>query len=120
MELLARIEAILRRSRKYTDSTSAAGSVVRYRSIEISEAQRTVKKDGKEIALTTKEFDLLLLLAQNQNIVFSREQLLDHVWGYDYYDGTRTVDMHIKQLRQKLDLKESLETVFKVGYKLKE
>lgn len=114
MELLARIETVLRRCRKVQKRG------IKYRDIEINEQERTVKKDGKEISLTTKEFDLFLMLAENPNIVFSREQLLDKVWGYDYYGGTRTVDMHVKQLRQKLDLKDSLETVFKIGYKLKE
>lgn len=119
MELLARVETVLRRCRKYGKTAETEQKSIFYHDIEINEQERTVKKEGKEISLTTKEFDLFLTLVGNQNIVFSREQLLDKVWGYDYYGGTRTVDMHIKQLRQKLELKESLETVFKVGYKLK-
>lgn len=121
IELLARIETVLRRSRKQTEVQESQNQEngIRYHDIQIFEKERSVKLNDIETPLTVKEFDLLLLLVKNQSIVFSREQLLDQVWGYDYYGGTRTVDMHIKQLRQKLDLKESLETVFRVGYKLK-
>lgn len=119
MELLARIESVLRRCRKQGDREERGDIDILYRNIRINERARSVTKDGVEIALTTKEFELFLMLVKNQNMVFSREQLLDQVWGYDYFGGTRTVDMHIKQLRQKLDLKEGLETVFKVGYKLR-
>lgn len=119
MELLARIETVLRRCKKREDKIDEEKTVILYHDIEMNERERTVTRKGIEIALTAKEFDLFLTLVKHQNIVFSREQLLDQVWGYDYYGGTRTVDMHIKQLRQKLNLKEDLETVFKVGYKLK-
>lgn len=121
IELLARIETVLRRSKRQTGNGNLQEDEqgLQYHSIQIFEKERSVKLRGREVSLTVKEFDLFLLLVKNQNIVFSREQLLDQVWGYDYYGGTRTVDMHIKQLRQKLDLKESLETVFRVGYKLR-
>lgn len=119
MELLARIETVLRRCKKRENRRNEEKTVILYHDIEINERERTVTREGREISLTAKEYDLFLMLVKNQNIVFSREQLLDQVWGYDYYGGTRTVDMHIKQLRQKLNLKETLETVFKVGYKLK-
>lgn len=121
IELLARIETVLRRSKRQAGNGNLQEDEqgLQYHSIQIFEKERSVKLRGREVSLTVKEFDLFLLLVKNQNIVFSREQLLDQVWGYDYYGGTRTVDMHIKQLRQKLDLKESLETVFRVGYKLR-
>lgn len=121
IELLARIEAVLRRTagRPEAVQRTEERTCLLYGDIQIIEQERSVKKSGEEIPLTVKEFDLLLLFVKNPNIVFSREQLLDQVWGYDYYGGTRTVDMHIKQLRQKLGLKEDLETVFRVGYKLK-
>lgn len=120
IELLARIETVLRRSKKYTQSPDMiqSDSLV-YNDIEIHVKERSVKKAGREVTLTAKEFDLLLTLVENLNIVFSREQLLDKIWGYDYYGNTRTVDVYIKQLRKKLDLKGTLETVFRVGYKLK-
>lgn len=121
IELLARIEAVLRRTAGRPEAVQIPEerTCLLYGDIQIIEQERSVKKSGEEIPLTVKEFDLLLLFVKNPNIVFSREQLLDQVWGYDYYGGTRTVDMHIKQLRQKLGLKEDLETVFRVGYKLK-
>lgn len=80
---------------------------------------RTVIKDGKEIMLKRKEFDLLSYLYKNKGIVFNRQQLLNEVWGYDYYGDTRTVDVHIRRLRANLgDDKENsiVETVFGVGY----
>lgn len=121
MELLARVETVLRRSRQYAPGAdkNEKNDEIHYHDLVISEKERSVKKAGVQITLTAKEFDLLLALVQNLNLVFSREQLLDKVWGYDYFGGTRTVDMHVKQLRQKLGLKDSLETVFKIGYKLK-
>lgn len=121
IELLARIETVLRRTRKRQQMKELENEIsyISYKHLEISEKEHSVKKENVEVSLTAKEFNLLILLVKNVNIVFSREQLLNQVWGYDYYGGTRTVDMHIKQLRQKLDLKDQLETVFRVGYKLK-
>jgi DNA-binding response OmpR family regulator len=72
----------------------------------------------KRVTLRTKEFDLLLTLADHQNIVLSREQLLDLVWGYEFYGQTRTVDVHIAHLRDKLGDNVSIETVWGMGYKL--
>lgn len=121
LELLARVEAVIRRSLKYTTTTKEVdiNHLLKYKDIVVNTKERSVKKNNLEIILTRKEFDLLKLFIENQNIVFTREQLLDKIWGYDYYGGTRTVDMHIKQLRQKLGLKDCLDTVFKVGYKLR-
>lgn len=115
MELLARIESVLRRGKR----TQQMEDIYTYEDITIKEAGRSVRQGEEEIILTTKEFDLLLFFVKSPNIVFTREELLDQIWGYDYYGGTRTVDMHITQLRKKLQLKGKLETVFKVGYKLK-
>lgn len=122
MELLARIETILRRSQKYAipNVEEAKGkNVLIFEDITMYLKERIVKKENQEVILTVKEFDLLKTFMENQNIVLSRDVLLDKIWGYDYLGGTRTIDMHVKQIREKLDLKGSLETIYKVGYKLK-
>lgn len=122
MELLARIETILRRSQKfaiYNSSKDKSTDILIYHDISMYLKERIVKRNNLEVVLTRKEFDLLQVFIENQNIVLSREVLLDKIWGYDYYGGTRTIDMHVKQIREKLDLKQSLETVYKIGYKLK-
>jgi two-component system response regulator ResD len=88
-------------------------------SMEISEIKRTVKEKGITIQLTPKEFDLLLFLCKNPDQVFNREQLLDKVWSYDFMGDTRTVDTHVKNLREKLGFcNTNLKTVWGVGYKL--
>jgi DNA-binding response OmpR family regulator len=114
-ELVARIKAILRRSggRPRGDAPLHLADLV------IDPAGRQVWVDQQPIKLRTKEFDLLQTLVEHKNIVLSREQLLDLVWGFDFAGQTRTVDMHIAHLRSKL--KESdlrIETVWGVGYKL--
>ena len=76
--------------------------------------------NGNEIYLTVKEYELLILLLQNKNIALSREQILDKVWGFEYGGETRTVDIHVQRIREKLDLKNNIKTVFKVGYRLEE
>lgn len=122
MELLARIETILRRSQKfgiYNSQKDKSTDILIYHDISMYLKERIVKRNNLEVVLTRKEFDLLQVFIENQNIVLSREVLLDKIWGYDYYGGTRTIDMHVKQIREKLDLKQSLETVYKIGYKLK-
>lgn len=88
--------------------------------IDIYTEERKVTKDGQVISLTPKEFDLLHLLARNKNVVFTRDKLLDLVWGYDYAIDTRSVDIHILRLRKKIgDCNGMLiKTVFGVGYKL--
>ena len=97
IELLARVKAVLRRSGK-------ENSVITFDNITINLDQHKVFKDGKEIELTYKEFELLRLLAENMGMVMSREKLLQLVWDYDYEGHTRTVDMHIQRLRTKLVL----------------
>lgn len=122
IELLARIETILRRSQKFSIHNSQkdkSTDILTYHDISMYLKERIVKRNNLEVVLTRKEFDLLQIFIENQNIVLSREVLLDKIWGYDYYGGTRTIDMHVKQIREKLDLKQSLETVYKIGYKLK-
>ena len=121
MELLARVEANLRMQKRLEENTqNSLDDKIRFEDIIISPSERTVAKDGKNVSLTVKEFELFRMLLEHRNQVMTREQLLDSVWGYDFYGGTRTVDMHVGQLRKKLNLHKQLETVYKVGYKLKD
>ena len=113
IELLARIEAVLRRYNKEERN-------LKFKNIEVDVKKRTVKVNGNEVYLTAKEYDLLVLFLQNKNIAMSREQILDKVWGFDYIGETRTVDIHVQRIREKLDLKDNIKTVFKVGYRLEE
>lgn len=115
LELLARIEVVLRR-RKSEDTDD---NVIKYEHIIIHPNERVVKSCDKVIPLTIKEYNLLMMFINNCNNVLTREVLLEKIWGYDFYGETRTVDMHVKQLRDKLDLKEYIRTVYKVGYILK-
>ena len=112
IELLARIEVVLRR---YNQDNN-----IRFKNIEVDTNQRIVKVDDKEVYLTAKEYDLLILFLKNKNMALSREQILDKVWGFEYGGETRTVDIHVQRIREKLDLKSSIKTVFKVGYRLEE
>lgn len=80
--------------------------------------ERVARKAGKKVALTPKEFDLLALLIRNVDIALSRDKILAVVWGYTYEGETRTVDIHIQQLRKKLGLKEHIKTVNRIGYRL--
>lgn len=113
IELLARIEVIARRYNK-NDKT------IKFKNIEIDVDKRIVKLDGVLVELTLKEFELLLLFIKNKNIALSREQILNKVWGYDYIGETRTVDIHVNRLREKLDLRDNIKTIFKVGYRFQE
>jgi two-component system alkaline phosphatase synthesis response regulator PhoP/two-component system response regulator ResD len=115
-ELVARVRAILRRS---AAPTEAAGHVRQIGNVTIDPAGRDVAVARHRINLRAKEFDLLLALVDHANQVLSRDQLLDRVWGYDYYGETRTVDVHIAHLRDKLkDSDLVIETVWGLGYKL--
>lgn len=111
IELLARVEVVLRRYNKIKD-------VISFKDIDLNIEQRIVKKSGEEVYLTAKEFDLALLFLQNKNIALSRQQILYKVWGYDYEGETRTVDIHVQRVRDKLGLKDDIRTVYKVGYRL--
>ena len=113
MELLARIEVVLRRYNKNDNH-------IKFKNIEVDTKQRIVKLNNEEIYLTIKEYELLILLLKNKNIALSREQILERVWGFEYGGETRTVDIHIQRIREKLDLKNNIKTVFKVGYRLEE
>ena len=114
-ELVARVSALLRR----TQRLDPAEPVVRYRTITIDSARHVVTVDGREVRLTAKEFLLLLYLVQHRGRVLSRDLLLTDVWGYQYTGGTRTVDVHIRRLREKVPvLTDAIETVKQFGYKL--
>ncbi len=116
MEMVSRIKAVLRRSRK-----GPLDQIIRYREIEIDKTKYSVRIDDKQIDLTPKEYDLLLCLAENPGIVFSREQLLDKIWGLDYLGESRTIDVHINTLRNKLgSLGKNIITMHGIGYCLKE
>ena len=117
-ELSARIKAVLRRYNAH--SKSGDDEVVRFENIEISLQKYELKLSGKAIDIPPKELELLYFLASNCNRVFTRDQLLDKVWGFDYLGDSRTVDVHIKRLREKLEGasdKWLLKTVWGVGYK---
>ncbi|MDD5509752.1 MAG: response regulator transcription factor [Dehalococcoidales bacterium] len=123
-ELLARIRAMLRRSEMVETKPSKQEMFIRAGELEIDKMRHQVSIRGLALKLTTMEFNLLLFLAENKGIVFSREQLLEKVWGYDYQGETRTVDVHIRWLREKVEADpgkpEHLITVRGVGYKLED
>ena len=110
-ELVARVKAILKRSNKVEDKLVFEG-------LEIDELAHEVKVDNKKVNLTPKEYELLRYLVANKNIALTREQLLVNVWGYDFYGDDRTVDTHIKTLRNNLGkYRKFIVTVRAVGYK---
>lgn len=110
-ELLARVESVFRRRNK--------NQFIEYKNIRICIKSHEVYKDGIQIKLTQKEFELLLFLINNINIALSRELLYEKIWyRYDEIDS-RTIDIHIRQLRRKLDLSQEIETVYRYGYRLK-
>jgi DNA-binding response OmpR family regulator len=111
-ELVARIKAVLRR----TDGRSTE-NVLTLADVVVDRNAREVTVDGRPVELTTKEFDLLATLLENPGVVVSRDQLLDRVWGMTYPGGTRTVDVHVAQLRRKLGRPELVRTVRGAGYK---
>ncbi|MDX2138174.1 MAG: response regulator transcription factor [Chloroflexota bacterium] len=119
-ELVARVKAILRRVEKRTAPANAMGeNALTINNLTIYPERRVVLVDGLPIDLRMKEFDLLLTLAENRGVVFTREKLLNVVWGYDFAGETRTVDVHVAHLRHKLKgMQAQLETVWGVGYKL--
>ncbi len=117
-ELSARVKAVLRRYTQYDNGTD--DEVVKYENIEISLQKYELKLNGKSVDIPPKELELLYFLASNCNRVFTRDQLLDKVWGFDYLGDSRTVDVHVKRLREKLEGvsdKWLLKTVWGVGYK---
>jgi two-component system, OmpR family, alkaline phosphatase synthesis response regulator PhoP len=126
-ELVARIRAILRRSLRSLrsehsergESAAQSGQAFTFGQVTIDAARREVWVQGQPLDLRTREFDLLHTLAEHRGLVLSREQLLELVWGYEYYGETRTVDVHVARLREKLKNSGlTIETVWGVGYKL--
>ena len=114
-ELVARVKAILRRTRRATRPEAP----VHVGDVTVDPARHEVTIAGQPVALRPKEFDLLLALAEHRGLALSREQLLNLVWGYDFYGETRTVDVHIAQLRKRLaNSSVEIETILTVGYKL--
>ena len=117
MELLSRIKAVLRRSGKL----SSDSEILTIGGVSIDSARRICTCNGKEVVLTYKEFELLMYLMRHQSIAVSRDKLMEMVWGYEFVGETRTVDMHIKTLRQKLEAAgcdDLIKTVRGVGYKV--
>ena len=112
MELLARVETVLRRCGKTGRVLSLPPD------IQIDTAGRTVRRGGVPVALTAKEYELLLLFAQNKNIALYRDRIYEKVWGDEYLGDSRTVDLHIQRMRKKLGLEKRLVAVYKVGYRL--
>ncbi|MDO5037109.1 MAG: response regulator transcription factor [Tissierellia bacterium] len=115
LELIARVNALFRRMRKQEGGSDN----IEIEGVRIDNQRRQVLVEGQEINLTYKEFELLLYLFQNKNIVLNRDKIMSHVWGYDFEGESRTVDVHIASLRQKLKDKAYLiETVRNIGYKV--
>lgn len=113
-ELIARIKAVLRRS-----AAPENGKTIEYEGITVSLDNYSVILDGKQIEMPPKEIELLFFLASREGKVFTREQLLEHVWGFDFFGDSRTVDVHVKRIREKIGDREAwqIKTVWGVGYK---
>ena len=111
VELLARIEVVLRRSHK-------SRTVFTYEAIQVDTDKHTVLRDGNPVSVTPKEFDVLVFFLQNVDIALTRERLLAAVWGYAFEGESRTVDIHVQQVRKKMGLKDRLITIPKLGYRL--
>lgn len=112
-ELIARVEVVLRRFNK-------GNELIKVGDIEITPSIRSVKKEGKEIELTYKEYELLLLLIKNKGITLYREIIYEKIWGSEYDTDKRTIDLHIQRLRKKLGLENQIQTIYKIGYVFKE
>ena len=119
-ELVARVKAVLRRFQT-TKSESVTGDsqIVDYPDLSINLSNYSVVYESRKIEMPPKELELLFFLASSPNHVFTREQLLDHIWGYEYAGDTRTVDVHVKRLREKIKdhANWSIATVWGIGYK---
>ena len=111
IELLARVEAVLRRYHR-TDRT------IELFDLEIDTLSRVVKKAGVPVALTVKEYELLLLFVRNKNIALFRDMIYERVWGDEYMGDSRTVDLHVQRMRKKLGLEDKIVAVYKIGYRL--
>lgn len=115
-ELLARIEALLRR----VNNSSESVNLIEFKDIVINIESRTVECNGKQINLTTKEYELLLYLVKNKNKVLTRDYLIEKIWGYDYDGENNVVDVYIRHLRSKLNKDDYIQTVRGVGYVIRE
>lgn len=119
-ELVARVKAVLRRYEQKPAKKEEKNKKLVFSNLEINISNYTVQYNGEYVGFPPKEFELLHYLAEHPNQVFTREQLLDRIWGYEYIGDTRTVDVHIKRIREKLNKQEenwSIKTVWGVGYK---
>lgn len=118
-ELVARVKAVLRRFQPVRPDTAPTSRLVQYPDLIINQTNYSVIYKGNTVDMPPKELELLYFLASSPNQVFTREQLLDHIWGYEYIGDTRTVDVHIKRLREKIKDHASwrLATVWGIGYK---
>lgn len=113
LELLVRVEKVLERTGKQKE-------IIQVKDLEIHLSEHKVTRNGQTVSLKPMEYDLLVLLAKNKNVAFTREQMLNEVWGSNYLGETRTIDVHIGQLRRKLDLSDVVKTIPKIGYRLEE
>lgn len=111
VELLARIEVVLRR-------TNRNQNILKFQDITVNIEEHTAKLGDTLVALTPKEFELLVFFLQHKDIALTRERILSSVWGYDFEGETRTVDIHVQQIRRKMELKQKLITIPKLGYRL--
>lgn len=111
IELLARIDNVLRHYHKKSD-------VIVFEDVEVHIEEMIIKKAGKIVELTVTEFQLAVFLIKNKNIVLSRDKLIQEVWGYDCIGDSRTIDNYIQKIRKKLDWKDKIKTIFKLGYRL--
>ena len=118
-ELVARVKAVLRRTKPVSEPQAAKPAVVSFPDLEVNLSNYSVTYMGKSLEMPPKELELLYFLCASPNQVFTREQLLEHIWGYDYLGDTRTVDVHIKRLREKISDHQdwALSTVWGIGYK---
>lgn len=117
-ELMMRVKAVLARSQTVGSSNTADLDIFRYEGLEVNFTARTVSIDGKRIDMSPKEYELLFYLIRNKGIALTREQLITEVWGYDYYGDDRTLDTHIKLLRNSLGTYRNLLTTLRgVGYR---
>ena len=120
-EVMARIAAITSRAKKVSDVKETAEEKYVYEGLEIDMLGRVVTVDGKKKDLTPKEYDLLIYLVKNKNIALSREKILNEVWGYDFFGEDRTVDTHVKMLRNSIGkYRDKITTVRGMGYKFEE
>lgn len=117
-ELMARVNVIVSRHQQAAGRAAGGAEILRFEGLELNLAARKVLVDGQRVELRPKEYDLLFFLARNRNRVFSREALLEHIWGYDYVGDDRTVDAHIKMLRHDLgEYRRFIITLRGAGYK---